>query len=180
MTMQSDDGLLGRAETMAQDLMMAAALIERQAAEIKSHITNAENCYEEWKKVKKEADKLRVQLGELQMANNSNLAVIERQAAEIASKDALVNSKQRNLDILHENHRNAQAEIERQAAELREITTECEEQARLNGMGAERELGLRAEIERLRDRELELLRKLEGLVIERDGLRKKSNTLKEN
>jgi predicted RNase H-like nuclease (RuvC/YqgF family) len=34
-------------------------------------------------------------------------------------------------------------------AEIEQLTKECEEQARLNGMGAERELALRAEIERL-------------------------------
>jgi regulator of replication initiation timing len=34
--------------------------------------------------------------------------------------------------------------------EIEQLTKECEEQARLNGMGAERELALRAEIERLR------------------------------
>jgi len=35
-------------------------------------------------------------------------------------------------------------------AEIERLRAECEEQARLNGMGAERELALRAEIERLR------------------------------
>jgi hypothetical protein len=36
-------------------------------------------------------------------------------------------------------------------AEVERLTKECEEQARLNGMGGERELALRAENERLRE-----------------------------
>jgi archaellum component FlaC len=40
--------------------------------------------------------------------------------------------------------------LDREAAdEIERLRAECEEQARLNGMGAERELGLRAEVEHL-------------------------------
>lgn len=42
------------------------------------------------------------------------------------------------------------SEVVRLREELAEARKECEEQARLNGMGAERELALRAEVVRLR------------------------------
>jgi len=44
---------------------------------------------------------------------------------------------------------NACNEIQRLLDSIYELRAECNEQARLNGMGAERELALRAEVERL-------------------------------
>jgi hypothetical protein len=48
--------------------------------------------------------------------------------------------------------------------EIERLTKECEEQARLNGMGAERELALRAEIERLRVAPIQAIKAHPGLT----------------
>lgn len=54
--------------------------------------------------------------------------------------------------------------VEWQAAdEIESLRAEVEEQARLNGMGAERELALQAEVERLRIRETRLREALDIL-----------------
>lgn len=49
-------------------------------------------------------------------------------------------------------------------AEIERLRAEVEEQARLNGMRAERELALRAEIERLRSENARLREALEGVI----------------
>lgn len=75
-------------------------------------------------------------------------------------ESSLIEAVQLNIDL--------QDEIQSLQEQLAESQKECEEQARLNGMGSEREAKLLGEIERLR-------RENEGLISEVEDLHEESN-----
>ena len=79
-------------------------------------------------------------------------------------EDAIARDTRRYIIKLETENRELRFEVERRdaagadlsgqvmalRAKVEQLTKECEEQARLNGMGGERELTLRAKVERLR------------------------------